>query len=63
MTKDVIIKSTHRGLRYEDGRLTVVLEAGRYEVPERRLGRLGGRRPAVEIVVIDVRERELTIKG
>src|SRR5258708_7688471 len=63
VTKDVIIKSTHRGLRYEDGRLTVVLEAGRYDVPERRPGRLGGRRPAVEIVVIDVRERELTIKG
>jgi len=63
VTRDVIIKSTHRGLRYEDGRLTVVLEAGRCDVPEHRQGRLGGRRPAVEIVVIDVRERELTIKG
>jgi regulator of protease activity HflC (stomatin/prohibitin superfamily) len=63
VTKDVIIKSTHRGLRYEDGRLTGVLEAGRYELPERRQGRLGGRRPVLEIVVIDVRERELTIKG
>ncbi|HEV2375122.1 MAG TPA: slipin family protein [Streptosporangiaceae bacterium] len=63
MAKDVIIKSTHRGLRYEDGRLTGVLEAGRYEVPEREQGRLGGRRAVVEIVVVDMRERELTIKG
>ena len=63
MAKDVIIKSTHRGLRYEDGRLTGVLEAGRYEVPENRQGLLGGRRPVVEIVVVDMRERELTIKG
>ena len=63
MSKDVIIKSTHRGLRYEDGRLTGVLEAGRYELPERRQGPLGGRRPAVEIVIVDMRERELTIKG
>jgi len=63
VAKDVIIKSTHRGLRYEDGRLTGVLEAGRYEVPENRQGRFGGRRPIVEIVVVDMRERELTIKG
>jgi regulator of protease activity HflC (stomatin/prohibitin superfamily) len=62
VAKDVIIKSTHRGLRYEDGRLTGVLEAGRYEIPERRQGWLG-RRPEVEIVVVDMRERELTIKG
>lgn len=63
MTKDVIIKSTHRGLRYEDGRLTGVLEAGRYEVPDSQQGRLRGRRPLVEIVIVDMRERELTIKG
>lgn len=63
MAKDIIIKSTHRGLRYEDGRLTGVLEAGRYEVPEPRPGRRGGRQPVVEIVVVDMRERELTIKG
>ncbi|TDC48831.1 slipin family protein [Actinomadura sp. KC345] len=60
-TQDIIIKSTHRGLRYEDGRLTDVLEAGRYEVPD------GSRRrrnsPVVEIVLVDVRERELLLKG
>jgi hypothetical protein len=55
VAKDVIIKSTHRRLRYEDGRLTGVLEAGRYELPERRQGPLGGRRPAAEIVMVDMR--------
>jgi len=28
---EIIIKDTHRGLWYEDGVLTKVLEAGRYE--------------------------------
>lgn len=63
MTNDIIIKATHRGLRYEDGKLAGVLEAGRYEVPERRQGRFGGRRAVVEVVLVDMRERELTIKG
>ena len=33
-TSELIIKSTHRGLRYTDGRLTDVLEAGRYPLPK-----------------------------
>ena len=33
-TKDIIIKDTHRGLWYEDGVLTRILEAGRYELPK-----------------------------
>jgi regulator of protease activity HflC (stomatin/prohibitin superfamily) len=58
----VIIKPTHRGLWYEDGVLTRVLEPGRYVIP--RYINLGFyRRPKVEIVLVDVRERELTIKG
>jgi regulator of protease activity HflC (stomatin/prohibitin superfamily) len=60
--REVIIKSTHRGLRYEDGVLIRVLEAGRHVLP----GRLGlplRRRRRVEIILVDVRERELTIKG
>ena len=60
-TRDIIIKSTHRGLRYENGRLTEVLEAGRYEVPGSR--RRGRRTPVVEIVLVDMRERELLLKG
>lgn len=60
--KDVIIKDTHRGLWYEDGVLKRVVEAGRYEVPAEESW-LGRRRPRVELVLVDVRQRELTIKG
>jgi regulator of protease activity HflC (stomatin/prohibitin superfamily) len=61
MTKrSIIIKDTHRGLWYENGVLAKVLEAGHYSLP-----RLQGlfRWPWVEIVLVDIRERELTIKG
>jgi regulator of protease activity HflC (stomatin/prohibitin superfamily) len=60
--QQVIIKDTHRGLWYEDGVLGRVLEAGRYVIPPERTF-WGKARPKVEIVVIDVRQRELTIKG
>lgn len=60
-TRDIIIKSTHRGLRYEDGRLTDVLEAGRYEIPDAQRRRRNT--PVVEIVLVDMRERELLLKG
>jgi regulator of protease activity HflC (stomatin/prohibitin superfamily) len=59
--RELIIKATHRGLRYSDGRLTDVLEAGRYELPKPSTAWI--RRPQVEIVLVDMRERELTIKG
>lgn len=59
--REFIIKDTHRGLYYEDGKLTKVLEAGRYKIPPRR--RLLKRLPTVECLLVDVRERELTIKG
>ncbi len=60
--REVIIKETHRGLWYRDGVLTRVLEAGRYRVP--RYVNLGFyRRPRVEVVLVDMRERDLTIKG
>jgi regulator of protease activity HflC (stomatin/prohibitin superfamily) len=58
--RELIIRNTHRGLRYADGRLTGVLEAGRYRLPGRGWR---SRRPAVEVVLVDMRERELTIKG
>lgn len=60
-TREIIIKSTHRGLRYEDGRLTDVLEAGRYQVPDSSRRRKNT--PVVEIVLVDMRERELLLKG
>jgi regulator of protease activity HflC (stomatin/prohibitin superfamily) len=57
---EIIIKDTHRGLWYEDGVMTQVLSAGRYELPRPRLFK---RTPKVEIVLVDMRARELTIKG
>src|SRR5689334_25183542 len=64
-TDDIVIKDTHRGLWYEDGVLKRVLEAGRYELPKGpEFNFLGHRRHArVEVLIVDVRERELTIKG
>jgi len=58
----VIIKPTHRGLWYEDGVLKRTLDPGRYVIP--RYFNLGFyRRPKVDVVLVDVRQRELTIKG
>ena len=60
--KHLIIKDTHRGLWYEDGVLKRILEAGHYRVPTHyELGFF--RTPKVEVAVVDVRERDLTIKG
>ncbi len=60
--QELFIKDTHRGLWYEDGKLVRILEAGRYVVP--RYVDLGFyRRPKVEVMLVDVRERDLTIKG
>jgi hypothetical protein len=67
MVKDIIIKDTHRGLWYEDGVLIKILEAGRYEFPrltffERLVPELWRRRlPKIEIALVDIRERDLTI--
>src|SRR5438309_11908033 len=62
MARELIIKDTHRGLMYEDGKLTKILEAGRYEIPaESAFGFF--RRPEVELLLVDMRERDLTIKG
>ena len=66
---DIIIKDTHRGLWYEDGVLTKIMEAGRYELPrlkfyERLIPEPWRRRlPKIEIALVDIRERDLTIKG
>jgi len=67
--KDIIVKDTHRGLWYEDGVLLRILEAGRYELPslnswQRLLPESWQPRlPKVEIALVDIRERDLTIKG
>ncbi len=60
--REIIIKDTHRGLYYEDGVLTQILGAGCHKVPQPfRFGIF--RRARVEVELVDVRERELTIKG
>ncbi|MEO0983400.1 MAG: slipin family protein [Pseudomonadota bacterium] len=60
--RELIVKDTHRALRYEDGVLKDVLGAGRYELP--KTGRVYfGRRPEIEYILVDVRERELTLRG
>jgi hypothetical protein len=49
--QEFIIKDTHRGLWYEDGKITKVLEAGRYEFPVRKWWQ--ERLPTVECVLVD----------
>lgn len=61
--REIIIKDTHRALWYEDGVLVKILDAGRYEFSDAKRDFWGNRRPAIELVPVDVRERELTIKG
>jgi regulator of protease activity HflC (stomatin/prohibitin superfamily) len=58
---EFIIKDTHRGLYYEDGKLTRVLEAGRYKTPPHK--KWFKNLPTIECMLVDIRERELTIKG
>jgi regulator of protease activity HflC (stomatin/prohibitin superfamily) len=60
--REVIIKETHRGLLYQDGVLAKVLGPGRHEMPRKRMFSFA-RRPVVEVVLVDVRDQELTIKG
>jgi regulator of protease activity HflC (stomatin/prohibitin superfamily) len=60
--RDIIIKDTHRGLWYEDGVLVKIVEAGHYRLP-RPINLPFFRQPQVELVLVDMRERDLTIKG
>ena len=62
--REIIIKDTHRGLLYEDGRLVRVLAEGRFESPKPRFFRdMFKRTPQLEVNLVDMRERDLTIKG
>jgi regulator of protease activity HflC (stomatin/prohibitin superfamily) len=64
--QEIIIKDTHRGLYYEDGVMAQVLGAGRYEFPLKKPGQgfsWFARRPVCEVVLVDMRARDLTIKG
>lgn len=59
--REFIVKDTHRGLWYENGKLTKVIESGRYKIPPK--SQMFKQLPIVECLLVDVRERELTIKG
>ena len=60
---DHIIKDTHRGLFYRNGAFERVLGAGRHRFETPLLTRLFGRPDITEVVLVDMRSRELVIKG
>lgn len=63
---EIIIQDTHRGLWYEDGAFVRVLAGGRYELPRKMWYRPAAwftRLPKVEVKQVDMRERDLTIRG
>jgi len=59
---DVYVFETHRGLWFEDGAYKKILEPGRYEIPKHLDFRFY-RTPKIQIKLVDMRERDLTIKG
>ncbi|MCI0710598.1 MAG: slipin family protein [Chloroflexi bacterium] len=64
--KEIIVRDAFRGLWYHDGALMRVLEPGRYEIPHRRRWNPADwfkRYPEIYVRQIDMRERDLTIKG
>src|SRR5688572_12759271 len=62
MNSHIIIKDTHRALWYQDGVMTLLLGPGHYRVPSKWRYPFR-RKPVVEVTLVDVRERDLTIKG
>ena len=63
IAKEIIIKDTHRGLLYEDGVMTRILGAGRHKIRRSGIATLFLRQPKVEVLLVDMRARDLTIKG
>ncbi|MCA9256581.1 MAG: slipin family protein [Phycisphaerales bacterium] len=59
---EMIIKDTHRGLLFVDGKLSKVLGAGRYRVRVHHWPAFM-RIPVEELRLVDIRERDFTIKG
>jgi regulator of protease activity HflC (stomatin/prohibitin superfamily) len=57
-----VVRETHRGLMFRDGALVDVLAPGRYPLVAGWKVRWL-RQPIEDVVLLDVRERELTIKG
>lgn len=60
---DYIIKDTHRGLLYRNGAFEKTLGAGRHEFRTPLFTELFGKPDVIEVVLVDMRSRELIIKG
>jgi regulator of protease activity HflC (stomatin/prohibitin superfamily) len=60
--REILIRETHRGLLFRDGAVVDVLGPGRYHLSTQRQVKWL-RRPIESVILLDVRERELTIKG
>lgn len=58
--RELIVRETHRALWYEDGKLVRELGPGRYEYPKAPWLK---RSPQIDVKLVDIRERDLTIKG
>ena len=63
MITDTIITESHRGLLFEDGAFVKVLGPGRYATHDGSPWRFWREGPRKSIEQVDVRQRELTIKG
>lgn len=60
---DYIIRDTHRGLLYVDGAFQRVLQPGRHRFPVSPIDLITGRGKKIEVELVDIRSRELIIKG
>ncbi len=63
LKQSIVIPESFRGLKYVDGAFEGILGPGHHEFPAGGMSLFGKRRPAVTVTQIDMRERELTIKG
>jgi len=62
-TTEYIIRDTHRGLLYRNGAFERILGAGRHRFETSVWTRAFGRPDIIEVVLVDMRSRELIIKG
>jgi regulator of protease activity HflC (stomatin/prohibitin superfamily) len=60
--REVVVRETHRGLLFRDGALVRELGPGRHPLAPEPKGRWR-RGPIEDVVLLDIRERELTIRG
>ena len=60
---DYIIKDTHRGLLYRDGTFVRILGSGRHRFKTSPWAKVFGQPEVIEVVLVDMRSRELIIKG